>query len=424
MIYHRTHPLCLMTVLTASLVCGTVLRAGDALPAQKFNGATPLGWSVRMADSEIERLGDRLAWTEDGKAPWTYTTGLLAQSILKLNESVPNPEYVEFAKQAVGSFITTDGEIRRYKRDDFNIDHINPGKAVLALWQLTGEERYCKAAERLRGQLDEHPRTSEGGFWHKKRYPTQMWLDGLYMGTPFYAEYAKLFGQGADFDDVVQQFRLIDKYTYNPAKGLFYHGWDESKNPEWANPETGTSANFWGRGMGWLSMACVDVLDYLPADHPGRPEIIAVLKKIADGAVKYQDPESGLWWQVLDQSGREGNYLEATVSSMFVYSMAKAVNQGYLSREYVPTILKGYQGIVDDLIKVDDQGRVSLTQCCSVAGLGYGRDGSYEYYLSEPIVDNDPKGVGPFILAGIEVQRLCGEVKRKDEGGMMKDAPQ
>ncbi len=399
---------CFIAALVPLLLTATFALAGEAPAAKEFKGATPLEWSVRMAGSEMARLGDRLAWTEKGRAKWDYTAGLFTLSLLKLDQYVPNPAYPAFAEEAIGSFISPEGEVHGYKRSDFNIDNINPGKTVLALWQQTGEERYRKAAERLRDQLNDHPRTSDGGFWHKKRYPTQMWLDGLYMGTPFYAQYAKLFDQPTDFDDVARQFELIDEHTYDSKTGLFYHGWDESKNPEWADPVTGRSANFWGRGVGWLSMACVDVLDFLPADHPGRPQVIAVLKKIADAAVKYQDPETGLWWQVLDQGGREGNYLEATVSSMFVYSLAKGVNRGYLSRDYVPTIVKGYRGIVDDLIETDADGQVTLTQCCSVAGLGYGRDGSYAYYLREPVVENDLKGVGPFILAGIQMQKLLG----------------
>ena len=243
--------------------------------SKEFRGATPLEWSLRMADSEIERLGDSLDWAPEGGGNWTYTTGLLSMAVLDLDEYSPDPAHLEFAEKAIGSFITPEGDIRRYKREDFNIDNINPGRAVLMLWRLTGEPRYRKAAERLRGQLDDHPRTSDGGFWHKKKYPTQMWLDGLYMGSPFYAEYAKVFEQPADFDDVAKQFRLIEQHTYDAEKGLFYHGWDESKNKEWADPVTGTSANFWGRGMGWLAMACVDVLDYFPEDHPGREAVLS-----------------------------------------------------------------------------------------------------------------------------------------------------
>jgi unsaturated rhamnogalacturonyl hydrolase len=367
----------------------------------KFGGATPLEWSQRMAESEVARRGDSLEWKEGGKAKWDYTSGLFTLSLLKFDA----PRYLGFAEMAIGSFITTNGTIRMYKPKEYQLDHINPGKTVLALYQLTHEERYRKAAELLRRQLDTQPRTSDGGYWHKQRYPSQMWLDGLYMAAPFEAEYAKLFHQPADFDEVAKQIRLMSAHSYDPATGLFYHGWDESKQQDWADKTTGRSPNFWGRAIGWYGMALVDVLDYFPANHPARPEIVATLQKLCAGMAKYQDAESGLWYQVVDQGSRQGNYLEATVSCMMVYTMAKSVNHGYLSRDYIPAITKGYTGIVTRLIKLKGD-RVALTQCCSVAGLGYGRDGSYEYYLREPIVDNDLKGVGPFILAGIELQRL------------------
>ena len=328
--------------------------------------------------------------------------------LLKLNERAPNPAYVEFSKTAIGSFISPDGKIQGYMAEDYSLDNVNPGKTVLALWQLTKDERYRKATEILRRQLDAQPRTSDGGFWHKQRYPNQMWLDGLYMASPFWAEYAKLFNEPTtSFDDVAKQIRVVASHTYDPASGLFYHGWDEKREQVWADKNTGTSPNFWGRAIGWYAMALVDALDFFPTDHPARTEIIATLKKLCDGVVKHQDKDTGLWWQVVDQGARQGNYLEASASSMFVYTMAKAVNRGYLARDYVPAILKGYDGIINKLIKTDGD-RISLTQCCSVAGLGYGRDGSYEYYLKEPVVENDLKGVGPFILAGIELQQLLG----------------
>ena len=391
-----------------AVVLTPCLRAAEE-PAQKqFEGFTPLEWSVRMANSEIGRLGNKLAWKNGGSAKWDYTAGLFTLSLLKLDDVVHDPRYARFSENAIGSFITPDGGIHGYKPEDFNLDNINAGKTVLALYERTGEARYKKAAERLRQQLASQPRTASGGFWHKQRYPEQMWLDGLYMAEPFYARYARLFDEPSDFDDIAKQILLVGKHTYSPETGLFYHGWDESRKQDWANPTTGTSSNFWGRAMGWYGMAMVDVLDYFPADHPARPEIIAMLRKLCDGIVKYQDPDSGLWYQVVDQGGRKGNYLEATASSMFVYTMAKGVNHGYLPRDFVPAILKGYSGIVNRLIKVNDQGKVSLTQCCSVAGLGYGRDGSYAYYIKEPVVENDLKGVGPFILAGIQLQRTLG----------------
>ncbi|MGA2242914.1 MAG: glycoside hydrolase family 88 protein [Verrucomicrobiota bacterium] len=406
--FNRIHFLLGVAGFFALISCAT-----KTAPPEKFAGATPLQWSVRMADSEIARRGDSLVWQQGGKAKWDYTVGLFTLSLLKLDGQVQNPDYVKFAENTIGSFITPEGGIQRYKAEEYQLDAINPGKTVLALWQITHDERYQKAAALLRRQLDTQPRTADGGFWHKQRYPHQMWLDGLFMGAPFYAEYARLFnGPVSDFDDVAKQIRLVAAHTYDPATGLFYHAWDESKEQPWAIKATGTSSNFWGRAIGWYAMALVDVLDYFPASHPARPEIIATFQKLCSGVVKYQDPKTGLWYQVLDQGDRKGNYLEATASGMFVYAMAKGVNHGYLPRSYVPVIEKGYRGIIENLVKNDGDGKWSLTQCCSVAGLGgtpgngHARDGSFDYYVSEPIVSNDLKGVGPFILAGIEMQQL------------------
>jgi unsaturated rhamnogalacturonyl hydrolase len=397
----------------ASLSVLPLSCATQPASSEKIAGATPLQWSVRLADSEMARLGDGLVWKQGGKAKWDYTVGLFTLSLLKLDGQVHNPDYVKFAENTIGSFITTNGDIQGYKAAEYQLDAINPGKTVLALWQITHDERYQKAAALLRKQLDTQPRTSDGGFWHKQRYPRQMWLDGLYMGAPFYAEYAKLFnGPVSDYDDMAKQIRLVAAHTYDPATGLFYHAWDESREQPWAIKATGTSSNFWGRAVGWYAMALVDVLDYFPTNHPAWPEIVATFQKLCAGVVKYQDPKTGLWWQVVDQGDRQGNYLEATASSMFVYALATGVNHGYLPQDYVPAIEKGYRGIIGHLVKYDGDRKWSLTQCCSVAGLGGTpgngrvRDGSFDYYVGEPIVTNDLKGVGPFILAGIEVQQL------------------
>jgi unsaturated rhamnogalacturonyl hydrolase len=406
--FNRIHFLLGVACLFALVSCAT-----KTAPPDKFAGATPLQWSERMADSEIARRGDSLVWQQGGKAKWDYTVGLFTLSLLQLDGQVHNPDYVKFAENTISSFITTNGDIQGYKVAEYQLDAINSGKTVLALWQITHDERYQKAATLLRRQLDTQPRTADGGFWHKQRYPHQMWLDGLYMGAPFYAGYARLFnGPVSDYDDVAKQIRLVAAHTYDPVTGLFYHAWDESREQPWAIKATGTSSNFWGRAIGWYAMAMVDVLDYFPTNHPARPEIIATLQKLCAGVVKYQDPKTGLWYQVLDQGDRKGNYLEATASSMFIYAMAKGVNHGYLPRNYVPVIEKGYLGIIENLVKNDGDGKWSLTQCCSVAGLGgtpgngHARDGSFDYYVSEPIVNNDLKGVGPFILAGIEMQQL------------------
>jgi len=405
----RSDSLLSRSILLSVLLAVAIGRAADAPLPREFAGAAPLYWSVRMADSEMARRAQKLVYKEGGRAKWDYSAGLFAVSLIELGDTLKDPRYAAFAGSTVGSFVAPDGRIQTYVLEDYSLDNIGPGRTVLALFGLTKEERYMKAAHSLRKQLDVQPRTSDGGFWHKQRYPQQMWLDGLYMAEPFYAEYTQRFkGPTAGVDDVAKQFRLIATHTFDPKTGLFFHGWDESRTQPWANKTTGTSPNFWSRAIGWYAMALVDTLDYFPADHPARPEIVAALQKVCAGVVKYQDAASGLWYQVTDQGRREGNYLEATGSSMFVYAMAKGINRGYLSRDYLPAVVNGYRGIVGKLVKVDGNGQMTLTQCCSVAGLGYGRDGSFEYYIHEPVVENDLKGVGPLILAGIEVQKLLG----------------
>lgn len=380
-------------------------RDGDAQILISDN----LTWSARMADSEIYRRGTSLQFGgSDPEAKWNYQTGLFLKSLVDLWETSKQDKYLDYVKQVVNSFLEEDGSIKTYKMDEYNIDKINSGKVLLQLYSVTGDNKYRHAADILREQLRSHPRTKEGGFWHKKRYPWQMWLDGIYMGSPFYARYGVMFKEPADFDDVAKQILLIDSYTRDPRTGLRYHGWDESNQMAWADPETGCSPNFWGRAMGWYAMALVDVLDYIPQTHPQRDKILFILNDLLNAVVRFQDAKTGVWYQVLDQGGRKGNYLEASGSSMFVYALAKAVRLGYVNQELLNNAQTGYQGIIKEFIRVDENGLVNLTNICSVAGLGGDpfRDGSYEYYLSEPVVENDLKGVGPFIMASLQMDML------------------
>lgn len=368
---------------------------------QSVNG---LEMAVKMADSEMIHFPDPWMVDFNPKPVWNYTQGLIAHSMIKLWQQNGNEAYYAYAKKYADKFIDSTGYLAAYKIEDYNIDAVNSGKFLFDVYANTKDERYLIAIKQLREQLKTHPRTSEGGFWHKKRYPHQMWLDGLYMGAPFYAQYALYFNEPELFDDVVKQFQLVHKYTFNSETGLNYHGWDESREQAWADSITGCSPHYWGRAMGWYAMALVDVLDFLPEDHAGRADILKILGQVAEGIKKYQDTETGLWYQVLDQGNREGNYLEATASSMFTYSLLKAVRKGYIAADYNVIADKAYNGLVENLIKDNGDGTISLTKCCSVAGLGGNpyRDGSYEYYVSEPVRDNDPKGVGPFIMASIE----------------------
>jgi unsaturated rhamnogalacturonyl hydrolase len=360
-----------------------------------------------MAATAMTKLWKDAAGNEPGiPGRWSYDHGVVLKGIEGVWYATGDGKYFNYIRQGMDHFVNPDGTIRTYRLDEYNIDNVNNGKVLLLLYKVTGQEKYRKAAALLREQLRMHPRTSEGGFWHKKIYRSQMWLDGLYMGEPFYAEYAATFHEDADFDDIANQFTLMELHSRDAKTGLLYHGWDESKEQRWANKTTGRSPNFWGRAMGWYAMALVDTLDNFPEQHPQRGALLQILKRLATAVQKYQDAKSGLWYQVVDKAGAKGNYLEASAACMFVYALGKAVRQGYLPASYLAVARKGYQGITTQFIESDGAG-VDLKGTVGVAGLGgtpY-RDGSYEYYLSEKVVTNDPKGVGAFLLASVEMER-------------------
>ncbi len=314
------------------------------------------------------------------------------------------------SKRNIDEFVQPDGSIRTYRLEEYNLDQIREGKLLFCLYETTGDERYKKAAYLLREQLRGQPRTKSGGFWHKKIYPHQMWLDGIYMASPFYAEFARRFGEPEGFDDIALQIIVIEERTRDPNTGLLYHAWDESRSQKWADPETGCSPHFWGRAMGWYAMAIPDVLDNMPVNHPQRDRLVTIFRETIDALVRVQDPASGVWFQVLDQAGTPGNYLESSVSCMVVCAIAKGVRTGLLDEEYLAVARRGYGGILTEFVTVDDGGLVTLDGICAVAGLGgkpY-RDGSYEYYVSEKIIANEYKGVGPFVMASIEMEKLEG----------------
>lgn len=366
-----------------------------------------VSYSVWMADSEIKRNPE--GWMIDFRETpkWEYTNGLVSTALEKLWEHTGDEKYFRYIKNFADTMISEDGSILTYEKEIYNIDRINPGKFVIELYKETNDDKYRLAIENLRDQMRGHPRTSEGGFWHKKVYPHQMWLDGLYMGAPFLAQYAAEFDEPELFNDVAKQFYLINKYTWDEENKVYYHGWDESREQRWSDPETGLSPNVWSRAIGWLAMASVDALDFFPEGHPERDKIMQVVQNVAVAVKKYQDAETGVWWQVFDQGGREGNYLESSATTMFVYFLAKASKKGYIHSSYMDVAKKGYNGILENFIRKEEDGTISITNVCSVAGLGGNpyRDGSYEYYINEPKRDNDPKAVGPFIMASLELEK-------------------
>ncbi len=360
--------------------------------------------AIEFADSEMKRFPE--AWQLDhGKRLYFgYSQGVGCQAMLDVWKQTGDRKYLDYVINWADTVINDKGEIHLYKVETYNLDYIRPGTVLFDVWKQTGKEKYKLAMDLLINQLKNHPRTHEGAFWHKLIYQHQIWLDGLYMASPFLAEYAVTFNRPELIDDVVNQFIVCAKHTYDAKTGLYYHAWDESKNQRWANKETGQSPNFWGRSIGWWFMALVDVLDYIPAEHPQRPELIKMINGLAETLPKYQD-KTGLWYQVLDKGAVGGNYLEASVSSMFMYSYAKAVNKGYIDEKYRTVAEKAYDGLMKNLIVKNADGTLTLTKCCAVGGLGghpY-RDGSFEYYVNERIRDNDAKATGPFIMGCLQL---------------------
>lgn len=393
-----------------AFICLSLLLSATACSVQKRGyGRTDAPLSLRVVQSETARcpVASELDFLQ-GKLKWNYTTGLELKSFLDVYERYGGDSIYRYAEEWYDAMIADDGSIRSYKLTNFSTDHVCPGNALFLLYEKSGKAKYKMAMDTLRKQLSLQPRTPEGGFWHKRIYPEQMWLDGLYMAQPFYARYTSLFEADSAkedcYADIMRQFLIAAKHTYDPATGLYRHAWDSSRKMFWSDPATGQSAHSWGRAMGWFCMAIVDALPYVPESTPGRDSVLAILGNIYEVLPKYADPKSGMWYQVLDCPGREGNYVESTASAMFVYAMLKGIRLGYLPGKLKPYADKSYKALLDTFVSENPDGTLSLEKCCAVAGLG-GKDmrsGDYNYYIGEAVRDNDPKGIGPLIWAALE----------------------
>jgi unsaturated rhamnogalacturonyl hydrolase len=359
----------------------------------------------RAADAAMARWTNGRFAPPDARWGWNYELGTLLEGFDAFWLNTADKRYYDYIKSSVDQFVEADGSIPTRKLDEYQLDNILLGRQLLLLYGVTQDPRYAKAATLLYDQLQHQPRTASGGFWHKQRYPNQMWLDGLYMAGPFYAEYAKTFHHPEAFADIAKQFALMDRHARDPKTGLLYHGWDESKAERWADPKTGLSSQFWARAMGWYMMALVDTLDYLP-EGEARTELLTQLGRDAAAVARFQDAKSGLWFQVMDRGAEKGNYFESSASCMFVYALQKAVRRGYLPEKYASVAQQGYHGIQSHFIQESPAGDVTLTDTVRGAGLGGNpyRDGSYAYYIGEKVIANDPKGVGAFLLASAEME--------------------
>jgi len=386
-----------------------------------------------MASSAMKLWPTGAIGTTSAPRHWGYEEGVLLDGIADEWQQTANGAEFRYIKTAVDKYVTKDGTIQMdasgkpFATEEHQLDNIELGRAILLVYRETKDARYSRAAKFLEDQLAQQPRAANGGYWHKTIYPDQMWLDGSYMAEPFRAEYAATFQQPGDFDDITHQFVLMYEHMRDPKTGLLKHGWDVSKKMDWADKQTGLSPEVWARALGWYCVALVDVLDWVPDGNPNRAKLLDVLKKVMASAIQYQDPDSGLWWQVMDKGPKssrtpgpdgklrttvdepaaKGNFPEASASAMFVYATAKSVRKGYLPKSQEAVAWKGWEGIQKRFVRTNADGTVTLTGTAKVGGLGgkpY-RSGTFEYYVGEKVVDNDAKGIGAYLMAGSEMEQ-------------------
>ncbi|MGE4583143.1 MAG: glycoside hydrolase family 105 protein [Sphaerochaeta sp.] len=357
--------------------------------------------SLAMAESVVARY-------KPSQMRWHYEHGLVIHSCLLVAQVYDLPQMAQWAYSMYDPMISQDGHISTYRMGEYNLDQINAGRNLFALYDQTKEQRFLLAAKLLKQQLQSQPRTLSGVFWHKEIYPWQIWLDGVYMQGPFNAQYCRLSGDVSGFDDIVQQVITVFQLLRDPKTGLLYHAYDESRGQRWSDLETGLSPHFWGRAIGWYCMAILDILDYLPAAHPKRDELGRILCTVLDALLLFQHA-GGMWYQVVDKAAEQGNYLETSCTAMYAFSLLKAVRtQVADNMQYRVQALKAIEGIKSTYLRKDAKGHLHLGGICSVAGLGGNpyRDGSLQYYFYEPVVEDDFKGVGPFILACLEAEQI------------------
>jgi unsaturated rhamnogalacturonyl hydrolase len=377
-------------------------RAANAANAP----ADEVEWAVHFADSAIARWPDGRFVAPGAPWAWNYELGTLLEGMDSVWLNTADPSYFHYIQNSVDALLAPDGSIPTLKPEEHQLDNILLGRQLLLLYRVTRNQRHLTAATFLYDQLAQQPRNASGGYWHKQRYPNQMWLDGLYMAEPFRAEYASISHHPEDFADITHQFVLMEQHARDPKTGLLYHGWDESRQERWANKQTGNSSEFWARGMGWYMMALVDTLDYYPVNDPGRKQLLAILSRAAAAVARYQDPNTGLWYDVLNKPHEKGNYFESSAACMFVYALAKGVRRGFLPLTYSPDAERGYSGILSHFTSIAPESEFSLTDTVKASGLGGDpyRDGSYAYYIGEKVATDDPKGVGAFLLAASEME--------------------
>ena len=343
---------------------------------------------------------------KEGRKPsWNYMDGCMIKAVIELYHMKKDSKYLEFADHFIDYFVREDGTILSYHPEEYNLDNVNAGKTLFDLYELTGKEKYRKAIDTVYGQLTSQPRTSTGNFWHKKIYPNQIWLDGLYMAQPFYMQYTLTYEDGAHCEDCCRQFGQVYRLMRDTRNGLYYHAYDDSRQAFWCDKVTGLSDNFWLRALGWYAMALIDTMEIMPDRlSKEKAELQRIYRELIDAMLPYQDQESGMWYQVVNRGGIAPNYLETSGSAIFAYAIMKSVRLGFLDETYFAYGKKAFDGICEKYLS-EKNGELQLGGICLVAGLGNRemREGTFDYYMREPIVKNEAKGVAPLILAYIEI---------------------
>lgn len=343
---------------------------------------------------------------EGAKPSWNYMDGCMIKAILELYHITKKEDYLTFADNFIDYFVSEDGSIKSYDPQEYNLDNVNAGKTLFDLYKLTGKEKYKKAIHTVYSQLQTQPRTSTGNFWHKKIYPNQIWLDGLYMAQPFYMQYEITYNDRKNCSDIYHQFLTVYEKMRDTRNGLYYHAYDDSREMFWCDKVTGLSDNFWLRALGWYAMALIDTMEVMPEDtlKEEKTELNRIYKELIDSMLPYQDEETGMWYQVVNRGGIKPNYLETSGSAIFAYAIMKSVRLGFLDESYYAYGRKAFDGICSTYLS-EENGELQLGGICLVAGLGNKemREGTFDYYMREPIVKNEAKGVAPLILAYIEI---------------------
>lgn len=388
-------------ILIVFLISGVVSTSTADQSDKKARGQK---WSEKMANTVMSH-SDKLIYYVDHNPKWAYDVALLGMAIDRLGKK--DKKYSKYMEDWVNYFVMPDGSVKDYDPKEYNLDRIFPGRNVITVYERNPDKKYKIALDSFIGQLTTHPKTNLGGYWHKNIYPWQMWLDGIFMGSTFMAQYAREFNAPEWFDTACSQTIMIYGKTLDTESGLLMHAWDESHTQKWCDKATGKSHYPWSRAMGWYVLAIEDILEYLPENHRDRQELINILQKTCEALLKVRDKDTGLWFQVLNQGDREGNYLEGSGSAMYAYAFARGAHKGYLDKKYLSIANSVFDGIIKELITVDDKGMLTMHNICGGCGLGGNpyRDGSYDYYVNEKRVDNDPKGVAPFIMAALELDR-------------------